>query len=63
MATPSHTPMEVKAIVEEMTRYLNLEKLLPGYRYTVTCACLYAIRRLQVDSMIRRVMLKNNITN
>ncbi len=28
-------------------RYLNLEKLLPSYKYTVTKSCLKAIRRLQ----------------
>ena len=37
----------MKAIVEEITRYLNLEKLLPSYRFHVTSACLAAIRRLQ----------------
>jgi len=33
--------------LEEVTRYLNLEKLLPCYRCTVTTACLKAIRKLQ----------------
>ena len=27
---------ETKQILEEITRYLNLEKLLPCYRHTVT---------------------------
>ncbi|XP_076340940.1 TATA-box binding protein associated factor 2 isoform X2 [Tachypleus tridentatus] len=36
-----------KKILEEITRCLNLEKLLPCYKYTVTVSCLKAIRRLQ----------------
>jgi len=38
---------DTKKVLEEITRYLNLEKLLPCYRYTVTTACLKAIRKLQ----------------
>jgi len=38
---------DTRKVVEEVTRYLNLEKLLPSYRYTVTSACLHAIRKLQ----------------
>ncbi|XP_025837308.1 transcription initiation factor TFIID subunit 2 isoform X2 [Agrilus planipennis] len=38
---------ETKLILEEITRMLNLEKSLPCYKYTVTCACLKAIRKLQ----------------
>lgn len=38
---------ETKLILEEITRYLNLDKLLPCYGYTVTISCLKAIRHLQ----------------
>lgn len=34
-------------IVEEITRFLNLEKLIPGYQLCVTVSCLAAIRHLQ----------------
>jgi len=34
-------------ILEEITRYFNLENLIPCYKHTVTIACLKAIRRLQ----------------
>lgn len=38
---------DTKTILEEITRHLNLEKLLPCYKYTVTVACLKVIRILQ----------------
>ena len=38
---------DTKLILEEVSRYLNLEKLLPSYKYTVTKSCLKAIRKLQ----------------
>ncbi len=38
---------DTKLILEEVTRFLNMEKLLPCYKYTVTRACLRAIRKLQ----------------
>lgn len=38
---------ETKLILEEVTRYFNLEKLMPCYKYTVTVSCLKAIRHLQ----------------
>lgn len=38
---------DTKCILEEITRYLNLDKLLPCYRYSVTVSCLRAIRHLQ----------------
>ncbi|XP_052776335.1 transcription initiation factor TFIID subunit 2-like isoform X2 [Mya arenaria] len=38
---------DTKAILEEVTRCLNLEKLLPCYGHTVTVSCLRAIRILQ----------------
>lgn len=53
MSTPGQGPTadnlsaETKQILEEITRYLNLEKLLPCYRHTVTVSCLSAIRTLQ----------------
>lgn len=38
---------DTKLVLEEITRNLNLEKLLPCYKLTVTVACLKAIRKLQ----------------
>ena len=38
---------DTKLILEEISRYLNLEKLLPSYKYTITKSCLKAIRKLQ----------------
>lgn len=38
---------DTKLVLEEVTRNLNLEKLLPCYKLTVTVACLKAIRKLQ----------------
>ncbi|XP_033645134.1 transcription initiation factor TFIID subunit 2-like isoform X1 [Asterias rubens] len=38
---------ETKMVLEEVTRCLNLEKLLPCYHHRVTISCLQAIRTLQ----------------
>ena len=38
---------DTKLVLEEITRCLNLEKLLPCYKCTVSVACLKAIRKLQ----------------
>ena len=38
---------DMKLILEEITRALNLEKLLPCYRFTVTVSCVRALRQLQ----------------
>ena len=38
---------ETKLILEEITRYFNLDKLMPCYKHTVSISCLKAIRRLQ----------------
>lgn len=38
---------ETKLILEEITRYLNMDKLMPCYKHTVTVSCLKAIRHLQ----------------
>jgi transcription initiation factor TFIID subunit 2 len=38
---------DTKCILEEITRYFNLDKLLPCYKHTVTVSCLKAIRHLQ----------------
>lgn len=38
---------ETKQILEEITRCLNLDKLLPCYHHTVTVSCLKAVRILQ----------------
>ena len=33
--TPETLPEDIRRILSEVTRYLNLEKLLPCYKYTV----------------------------
>lgn len=38
---------DTKLVLEEITRCLNLEKLLPCYKFTVSVTCLKAIRKLQ----------------
>nr|CAB3266794.1 transcription initiation factor TFIID subunit 2-like [Phallusia mammillata] len=38
---------DVRAIIDEVTRFLNLEKHLPSYRHTITVSCLRAIRNMQ----------------
>ncbi|ESO05362.1 hypothetical protein HELRODRAFT_191453 [Helobdella robusta] len=38
---------DTRLILEEITRALNMEKLLPSYKLTVTVSCLKALRRLQ----------------
>lgn len=38
---------ETKLILDEITRYFNMEKLLPCYHFTVTVSCLKAFRHLQ----------------
>ncbi|KAK3592160.1 hypothetical protein CHS0354_019451 [Potamilus streckersoni] len=43
----SEMSSDTKLILEEITRCLNLEKLLPSYRYVVSISCLKAIRILQ----------------
>ncbi|XP_015121942.1 transcription initiation factor TFIID subunit 2 [Diachasma alloeum] len=45
--TADSLSIDTKAILEEVTRHLNLEKLLPCYKYTVSVACLKVIRILQ----------------
>ncbi|XP_013402499.1 transcription initiation factor TFIID subunit 2 [Lingula anatina] len=45
--TASSLTPDMKLVLEEITRFINLEKLLPCYRYTVTVSCLRAIRKLQ----------------
>ena len=45
--TAESLSVDTKAILEEVTRNLNLEKLLPCYKYTVSVACLKVIRILQ----------------
>uniref|UniRef100_A0A672LV18 Transcription initiation factor TFIID subunit 2 n=1 Tax=Sinocyclocheilus grahami TaxID=75366 RepID=A0A672LV18_SINGR len=43
---------DVRLILEEITRFLNMEKLLPSYRNTITVSCLRAIRMLQKNGHI-----------
>ncbi|KAI4499551.1 hypothetical protein M0802_005447 [Mischocyttarus mexicanus] len=45
--TAESLSIDTKAILEEVTRNLNLEKLLPCYKYTVSVSCLKVIRILQ----------------
>ncbi|XP_077971287.1 transcription initiation factor TFIID subunit 2-like [Styela clava] len=45
--TVENLPLDVRMILEEISRFLNLEKLLSSYRYTVTVSCLKAIQALQ----------------
>lgn len=45
--TLDQLPSETKLVAEEITRCLNMEKILPCYKYVVTVACLKAIQQLQ----------------
>lgn len=45
--TLDQLPSETKLVAEEITRCLNLEKILPCYKYVITTACLKAIQQLQ----------------
>lgn len=38
---------DMRLVVEEILLRMNLEKILPTYRYVITCSCLKAIRNLQ----------------
>ena len=37
----------MKMVVEEIVRFLNLDKLVPSYKFCVTVSCLRAMRNLQ----------------
>uniref|UniRef100_A0A5K3EVL6 Transcription initiation factor TFIID subunit 2 n=2 Tax=Mesocestoides corti TaxID=53468 RepID=A0A5K3EVL6_MESCO len=43
----SSLPLEVRTVVEEVARCINLDSQIPSYKKAVTVACLLAIRRLQ----------------
>ncbi|XP_066935712.1 transcription initiation factor TFIID subunit 2-like, partial [Clytia hemisphaerica] len=43
---------EARAVLSEVNRRLNMEKILSSFKYSVTCSCLKAIRRLQVTGHI-----------
>uniref|UniRef100_A0A6I8RNR0 Transcription initiation factor TFIID subunit 2 n=1 Tax=Xenopus tropicalis TaxID=8364 RepID=A0A6I8RNR0_XENTR len=43
---------DVRLILEEITRFLNMEKLLPSYRHIITVSCLRAIRILQKNGHV-----------
>lgn len=47
LITADSLSADTKLVLEEVTRCLNLEKLLPSYKLTVTVSCLKAIRTLQ----------------
>ena len=38
---------DTRLVVEQIVLKLNMEKIVPSYRYTVTCSCLRALRHLQ----------------
>ena len=42
----------MKLIVEELVRYLNIDKLVPSYKLSVTVSCLKAMRNLQRNGHI-----------
>uniref|UniRef100_A0A1I8FTL9 G_PROTEIN_RECEP_F1_2 domain-containing protein n=1 Tax=Macrostomum lignano TaxID=282301 RepID=A0A1I8FTL9_9PLAT len=44
----------IAALLEEVTRHMNLEKLMPSYRMVVTVKCLRVFRKLQRTGYIRR---------
>ncbi|XP_046847633.1 transcription initiation factor TFIID subunit 2-like [Xenia sp. Carnegie-2017] len=43
---------ECRLVLSEITKYLNLEKLLPSYKYVVTSSCLKGLRFLQINAHI-----------
>lgn len=45
--TPESVTKETQQVLEEVARALNLEKLLPTYKFAVTVGCLKTIRKLQ----------------
>jgi transcription initiation factor TFIID subunit 2 len=45
--TPESVTKETHQVLEEVARALNLEKLLPTYKFAVTVGCLKTIRKLQ----------------
>jgi transcription initiation factor TFIID subunit 2 len=45
--THDQIPAETKLVAEEITRCLNMDSILPCYKYVVTVACLKAIQQLQ----------------
>ena len=45
--TADMLPVDIRSVVDEVTRCLNLEKHIASYRYTITVSCLRAIRNLQ----------------
>lgn len=47
LCTIEQIPSETKLVLDEIVRYLNMDKLLPCYKQTITVACLEAIQSLQ----------------
>nr|CAG4635921.1 EOG090X00M6 [Eubosmina coregoni] len=45
--TPESVTKETHQVLDEVARALNLEKLLPSYKFAVTVGCLKTIRQLQ----------------
>ncbi len=44
--------VDTKSIVEQMVKSLNLDKLVPSYKYCVTVSCLRGLRNLQRNGHI-----------
>ena len=53
-ASLSSLPAEARAVVEEVVHQLNMEKLMPSFRYEVTCECLATLRKLQARNRVAR---------
>lgn len=50
--TPESVTKETHQVLEEVARALNLEKLLPTYKFAVTVGCLRTIRKLQENRQL-----------
>lgn len=59
--TADNLSAETKQILEEITRYLNLEKLLPCYRHTVTVRCVILMMSLFLRNRWRKWLNLCNI--
>lgn len=59
--TADNLSAETKQILEEITRYLNLEKLLPCYRHTVTVRCVILMMSLFLRNWWRKWLNLCNI--
>lgn len=46
-ASAAASSSQARLVIEQIVLKLNMEKIVPSYRYTVTCSCLRALRHLQ----------------